>query len=231
MSARALSVARAPGSLFVSIVVFVYLFAQRHSIIPKTCPSLLRGLLGGVPAGSIMISYTWRDSPMYSATDIRRLARCLPCRWLDVDSLLPGIPLEEACIQGANNCLFGVLCISAAYLESPMCLTEFLELTKGDKRNIVLLFPDAARYIAEQRVTSAATGREAQAEVRAKVVVQAIVWCHLLSCFPHAWSFRDHLFCLVPPARGPSADPPRLAGYCTIEDESRPLCGPRAWHR
>lgn len=128
-------------------VVFFVLFVRRHAIVPKTPAQLLAALLGGLPQGAVMISYTTRLNPCYPPELPRAVARLFPCSWLDQDMLLPGIPLEPACLQAASACLFGVLFVCEAYLGSDPCLDEFMALNESGKRNIIFVFPDVADWL------------------------------------------------------------------------------------
>lgn len=128
-------------------VMLFLLFARRDTVVPKTAAELLASFVGGLSPGAIMVSYTTRqenapDSHMYYGPAVpRAVARLFPCRWLDQDALLPGIPLLPACLQAANDCLFGIIFVCEAYLQSPVCLAEFQALST--KRNLIFVYPDA----------------------------------------------------------------------------------------
>lgn len=153
------------GLAVVAILLLGY--TQRHKMIPKTPQQILNCLLGGLPKGSIMISYTSRENGMYNVgkpfdTDKmlpRALARLLPGYWLDQDFVVPGGNLEKFCLTVAKKCIFGIIFVSDAYLTSDICIKEFLTLTNNweflptltnkdhQKKNMVLVQKEVYDYI------------------------------------------------------------------------------------
>eukprot|EP00047_Mylnosiga_fluctuans_P010846 m.18193 g.18193 ORF g.18193 m.18193 type:complete len:565 (+) comp3317_c0_seq1:138-1832(+) len=132
------------AAVSVAALILLYLLWRRPSFVPKTAEGILRAFLGGLTSGDIMISYTWSANPTFPAESVRTLARMIPCRWLDVDTLLPGVPLELACIRAASECLFAIIFVSAKYISSEICQKEFAQLNSPTaagtvRRNIIFI--------------------------------------------------------------------------------------------
>lgn len=159
---------------FVSLVVVFLIFYRRSAIVPKQCRRLLKALMGGLPQGSMMISYTSRVDATYKVDVPRTIGRLLPCRWLDEDSLLPGIPLKEACVEAAKNCVFGIMFVCRAYIGSEVCRTELKTLAQDGRPNIVLLYPDAAQLV-DQFAASGAARKSEQAKTEEGEDVDAVL--------------------------------------------------------
>ena len=149
---------RVVGYIFglLGLIYTYYLYKMKPKFIPKDAKNLFLCLLGGIPSGQIMVSYTHRENTMYETSCIsrgsfvhkfiprrtstilaaemmpRKIARLLPCRWLDEDFLVPGGNVSESCKNAAKACMFGILFISAEYLTSDACLKEFEALVNNN---------------------------------------------------------------------------------------------------
>lgn len=127
------------------------MYFNRKRVAPKSTKDLLNGLLCGLPRNGIMISYTHRggdveykkkiDYSMYGPSEVRRMARLIPCRWLDIDNLLPGMDVTTACVQAVANARFGIAFVDLAYIDSEACRVELEALLGGDTTNITAADP------------------------------------------------------------------------------------------
>ena len=75
---------------------------------------------------SPQVSYNWSECELP-----RSLAGHFPdgTVWLDVNKLVPGTAISDACRAAARSAAFRFVFLSAQYLESKNCRTEFAEIT------------------------------------------------------------------------------------------------------
>lgn len=88
---------------------------------------LLKLLLEGVPRGAFMVSYKWSKLDREVANAITTSLPPYLC-WLDVNNLLPGSSVEDACTAAAQSARVAFVLLSPGYLISRNCLLELTTL-------------------------------------------------------------------------------------------------------
>jgi len=100
----------------------------------------MRSFTEGFPKGSVMISYCWGDKSYIRIP--RKVAGYFGCSWLDIQNLIPGVPVAETCREAASKALFRISFISRKYLNSGNCKVEFEEISKEPEKCFIIAYPD-----------------------------------------------------------------------------------------
>lgn len=125
-------------------------FAQgRGSYVPMSDSEMLSNFFFGFPTGTFMVSYSWEHPELP-----RRMARSLlpevaprqpnKC-WLDVEQLIPGTIITQACAAAVTAARFVFVFREQAYMQSKNCMTELRALLAkpdGKRRAIVFEYSD-----------------------------------------------------------------------------------------
>ena len=121
------------------------LIEGRGAYVPFGPTKLLSELFYGFPPGSFMVSYNWDhpDLPRRIAQDLlpeRPPAHPNKC-WIDVEQLIPGTQIEEACAQAVKAAKLVLVFRTPQYMKSRNCLLELRTLmARNDAHKCSLVY-------------------------------------------------------------------------------------------
>ncbi|ORY53170.1 hypothetical protein BCR33DRAFT_189420 [Rhizoclosmatium globosum] len=136
-----------PGTLIMSIIVLAWALTRNE----RTPCGLLRYLrqIGKPLVEEVMFSYSWQPGIQ---NDIRCLARGILKNeigvWIDVLKLISGDKASRVTRTVAAHARFVVVCLTAAYVNSPACFIELYEALNAPvsaKDRVIVFWPDEAK--------------------------------------------------------------------------------------